>query len=99
MVKKLKKERDVLKRILNDLGQELKNLRSSKVKLQGQMKGFSDKLKSIEMQEEQLRSKLASTTKKEDLLMKKRISTKDKISQLDGKIKEIKSAERQLTNT
>lgn len=95
-MKKLKKQRDMLKAALKDLNSELRSLRFSKRKLEEKLKTDAGKLDFVKGQELKLRNLISLSMKKEEALTKKKSRTKDQLAGLNEKIDKVKSVEREL---
>lgn len=95
-MKKLKREKDLLKEALQDLDRELKALRSSKTQLEKKLDGTSSKLETIKSQQLKLRDLISYSMKKEADLVKRKSSAEEKISALDKKIEKVKTIGQEL---
>src|SRR3989338_706799 len=95
-VKKLKKEKDLLKDALQDLESELQSLRTVRAQMERKIKSASRELGNTQRQELELQGKIGALKQKENLLVKKSVATKEKLDALIKKMEKIKTLERQL---
>jgi hypothetical protein len=95
-MKKLVKQRDLLKDALHDLENELRTLRSSKTELETKLQKDSSKLDFVKSQEIRLRNLISMSMKKEALLQKQKDKLKGKLTDVNKKIEKIRSIEREL---
>lgn len=95
-MKKLKREKDLLKEALQDLDRELKALRSSKTQLEKKLDGTSSKLETIKSQQLKLRDLISYSMKKEGDLVKRKSSAEEKIAAIDKKIEKVKTIGQEL---
>ena len=95
-MKKLHKERDLLKDALRDLDTELEKMESSKHELEKKVRSDSEKLDFVKGQEIRLRNLISLSIQKEDSLQKKKNKLKDKLAEVNKKIEKVKAVEREL---
>lgn len=95
-MKKLVKERELLKEAIRDLENELRSLRKSKAELEEKFSKDSSKLDFVKSQEIRLRNLISLSMKKEAELIKKKDKVKGKLAEINHKIEKVRSIEREL---
>ncbi len=95
-MKKLQKEKDLLKNAIRDLEGELQDLRRKKRKLEERLNVDSGQLDRVKEQEIRLRNLISLCMKKEDSLLKKKTRAKDKLAAVEKRIEKVRSIEREL---
>ena len=94
--KEIETEKDLLAEALIDLNKELNKLRSAKKRLENKTRNVSSELDNTQSLEVSLRNKISELMRIESQLVKKKASTRDKMTSLDRKIEKVKSVEREL---
>ena len=93
---KHRKEHDLFREVLGDLNKELRLLRIQRLRLERQLKGYSEELGSTQNKEIDLRDKISGLMKKETAMIKRRSDAKDKIMLLTKRIEKMSAVGRQL---
>jgi len=95
-VKKIAKQKNLLKDALADLEEELQELLESKRKLDLQLLSLTKELRQAQNKEIKLQEQISSVKQKQTLFSEKKIATKEKMDLIEKKIEKVKSIEQEL---